>query len=118
MEQEIPFDHHGISGGIAVKLKPGKSLDDFCMEHLPTYNPDRLEVIAIRLFAGKETIITVYALDKSRQDLGNYDKSKLPVKKFKIENLPAGKLFEYFEEYNFTLSTGNYSIEDMDVTNV
>ncbi len=117
MSQYIPFDHHGITGGISVKLHEGQTLDDFCAQHVPNYDPDRFEAIAIRLFAGKEIIITVFALDKLRQEGNNYDTTKLPVKKFKLEHLQIDTLLSFFEEYNFTLSTGNYLIEDMEVIN-
>lgn len=113
----IPFAHHGITGGISVKLKKDTSLDDFCAKHLPTYDPDRFEAIAIRLFAGSETIITVYALDKVRQERSNYNPDKIPVKKFKIHTLAPSSVLEFFEEYNFTLQVGNYEITDMEIIN-
>lgn len=116
-QPSIPFAHHGISGGISVKLRNNISLDDFCVQHLPTYDPDRFEAIAIRLFSGQETIITVYALDKTRQEGSSYNPSKIPVKKFKIETLSSSAIFDLFEEYNFTLQLGNYEITDMEIIN-
>jgi hypothetical protein len=116
-ETIIPFAHHGISGGIAVKLKNNASLDDFCRKYVPNYDPDRFEAIAIRLFSGKEVIVTIYALDKSRQEGNTYDPEKIPVKKFKILNVSAAEVFQSFEEFNLTLSTGNYAITDMEVIN-
>ncbi len=118
MKQEaVPFAHHGITGGISVKLRKNTSFDDFCAKHLPTYDPDRFEAVAIRLFSGEESIITVYALDKSRQEGSNYNPEKLPVKKFKIHTLDPASIFSLFEEYNFTLQVGNYDIKDMEVMN-
>ena len=117
MHQQVPFDHHGVSGGIHVTLRDGLSLDDYCMQNVPDYNRDRFEAIALRLFAGKEIIVTVYALDKQRQEGSNFDPERLPVKKMKIENVSVAKLFEWFDEFNFTLSTGNYHLEDMEVIN-
>jgi hypothetical protein len=116
-EEIVPFAHHGISGGIAVKLRNNATLDDFSKKYIPNYDPDRFETIAIRLFSGKEVIITVYALDKFRQEGTTYDPDKIPVKKFKILDIPATELFLLFEEFNFTLSSGNYSITDMEVIN-
>ena len=113
----VPFDHHGISGGIHVTLRDGLSLDDLCAENVADYNRDRFEAVALRLFAGKEVIVTAYALDKQRQEGSTYDPDKLPVKKFKIENVSVSKLFDWFGEFNFTLSSGNYDIEDMEVIN-
>lgn len=115
--EPIPFAHHGISGGIAAKLKNNTTLDDFCKKYIPNYDPDRFEAIALRFFSGKETIVTVYALDKYRQEGTTYHPDKIPVKKFKILNVSAAEFFHIFEELNFTLSTGNYSITDMEVIN-
>lgn len=117
MTQHVPFDHHDISGGITVKLRNGLSLDDICMQNIDDYNRDRFEAVALRLFAGKEVIVTIYVLDKQRQEGSNFDPDKLPVKKIKLQNVSVAKLFEWFEEFNFTINTGNYHIEDMEVIN-
>jgi hypothetical protein len=117
MNSDVPFDHHGISGGIHVTLRSGQNLDDLCMQYIDGYNPDRFEAVAVRLFAGRETIVTVYALDKTRQDNSSNPEAKLPVKKFKLEYLSVKELFDFFEEFNFTLSSGNYNLEDIEVIN-
>jgi hypothetical protein len=117
MANAFPFHHEGLSGGISVRLRNGQSLDQFCSKYIPDYNPDRLEAVAIRLYVGKETIVTIYALDKNRREGDNFNPQKLPVKKFKLEKLSSFDLFDAFEEFNFTLSTGNYPIEDMEVVN-
>lgn len=117
MNQDIPFDHHGISGGIHVTLSEGQTLDDLCAQYIDDYNPDRFEAVAIRLFAGKETIVTIYALDKIRQESSTADSNKLPVKKFKLEQVSVRELLQFFDEFNFTLSSGNYNLEDMEVLN-
>ncbi|MDQ3047727.1 MAG: hypothetical protein M3R27_09285 [Bacteroidota bacterium] len=117
MKQNIPFDHHGISGGISVRLKNGKTLDDICIDNIPEYDRDRFEAVAIRVYAGKEIIVTIYAMDKVRQEGNNFLPDKYPVKKFKLENLPFEKLYTYLEDFNFTLSSGNYALEEMQVLN-
>jgi len=117
MEHTLVNNHGNISGSIAIKLANGQTLDDFCAEHIENYNRDRFEAIAIRLFVGNETVITIYALDKLKQEVDKYDVSKIPVKKFKITTLKANSLFSYCSSINFTLATGNYSIEDMLVLN-
>lgn len=117
MTQEVPYDHHDISGGITVKLRDDLSLDDICMQNIPDYNRDRFEAVALRLFAGKEVIITIYALDKQRQEGSNFSTEKMPVKKFKLQNVSVAKLLDWFQEFNFTINTGNYHLEDMEVIN-
>ena|ERR1700761_5762625 len=109
--------HGDLSGSIAVELANKQTLDDFCVEYINDYNRDRFEVVGIRLLLGKETIITVYALDKLRQEGTTYDPNKIPVKKFKLTELEADVLFSYCASLNFTLSTGNYSIDDMEIMN-
>ena len=115
--KKIPFAQHGVTGGISVKLKKNTSFDEFCAIHLPTYDPDRYEAIAVRLFSGNESIITIYALDKTRQEGSTYHPDKLPVKKFKIYTLDPTSIFQLFQEYNFTLQLGNYEITDMEIIN-
>lgn len=117
MNHERHFQQESLSGTLSARMIGNMRLDDFCMKHIAGYNPDRMEAIAVRLFVGKETLITVYALDKSRQELSSTDPEKLPVKKFKIEHLRADELFQFFSEFNFTLSTGSYDLEDMQVIN-
>jgi hypothetical protein len=112
----IPYDSHGITGGISVKLPSQQTLDDFCLKYIPNYNKNRFEAITIRLFAGKENIITVFALDKLHP-VSDHAAGKLSVKKFKIENIYPDRLLSFFESYNFTLSKDSYQIEEMEVIN-
>lgn len=113
----IPFDYHGISGGISVTFRNNQALEDFCKQYIPNYNPERFEIVALRFFAGKETIITVYALDKMHQKSDHATTEKLPVKKFKLENVPLEKLLCYFETFNFTIFKTDFPIEEMEVIN-
>ena len=117
MEKALNFKHGDLAGGLSITLANDLSLDDFCYDHVQDYNRDRFEAIAIRVLLGKETIITVYAIDRPRQEGENYDLGKIPVKKFKLTEVEASELFSYCESLNFTLSTGNFSIEDMEVIN-
>jgi hypothetical protein len=106
-----------LSGTMSIKLANRQTLDDFCAEYINDYNRNRFEAIAIRLLVGKETIITIYALDKLRQEGSTYNADKIPVKKFKLTDLSAGILFSYCSSLNLTLSTGNYNLEEMEVMN-
>lgn len=117
MEQQLNFTHEDLQGTFSVKLANDQTLDDFCTQHIAEYNKDRFEAIAIRLYVGAETVITVFALDKTRQDNSTVNIDKIPVKKFKITTLPISELFSYVEGFNCTLGTGNYQLEDMEVIN-
>ena len=117
MQHELNFEHGDMSGDIAVKLANDQTLDDFCIQHIPDYNRDRFEAFAIRVFLGKETVITIYAVDKIRQEDSDRSNEKIAVKKFKINTLPVNELFSYCASFNCTLTTGNYPLENMEVMN-
>jgi hypothetical protein len=117
MEQELEFIQEDVSGNLTVKMANGQTLDDFCVDYIPEYNRDRLEALAIRVYVGDETVITIYAVDKKRQEGSTYGTGKIPVKKFKITQVPLSELFSYCDSFNCTLSTGNYALEDMEVIN-
>lgn len=117
MEQELNYTHEDLAGEFSVKLANEQTLDDFCAQHIPDYNRDRFEALAIRLYVGAETVITVYAVDKTRQENSSITPGKVPVKKFKITHLKMIDILSYCAGFNFTLTTGNYAIEDMEVIN-
>jgi len=117
MEQELQFIQEDVSGNLTVKMANGQTLDDLCAHYIPDYNRDRFEALAIRVFVGDETVITIYAVDKPRQEGSTFGNGKIPVKKFKLTTLPLSELFSYCESFNCTLSTGNYPLEDMEVIN-
>ncbi len=117
MQQELEFEHGDISGELSISLANEQTLDDFCATYIPEYNRDRFEAMAIRVFVGKENIITVYAVDKLRQENSNIPADKIPVKKFKLEGVPLDSLFPYCDSFNCTLSTNNYPLDAMEVTN-
>ena len=108
----------GDLGGVgSITFKPGNSFNDFCSKNIRDYNPDRFEAFALRVFYGKETAITLYAIDKDRMEGDNYNKEKMPVKKFKLNILFLQSLPQLIEECNFTLSTSDYDLEDIEVIN-
>jgi hypothetical protein len=106
-----------LSGKLTITLNPGKTLDQFCEKHFDNYNSDQFEAVAIRLFYGKEVVVTLYALDKVRQEGTNYNINKIPVKKFKSTTFGLNELLGFIEEFNFTLSSGNFELDEMQVIN-
>lgn len=106
-----------LKGSIKVTLANNLNLEDFCSQYIPDYNRDRFEALAIRLFVGDETLITVYALDKIRQEDSSASREKIPVKKFKLTGVPITAVFNYCSAFNCTLDTGMYDIEDLEVVN-
>ncbi|MEO8147457.1 MAG: hypothetical protein ABI723_07460 [Bacteroidia bacterium] len=106
-----------LSGNISIKFKDGISLDEYCSNNIENYNPDRFEALAIRVYYGKETTVTLYAIDKERLEGNNFNKDKMPVKKFKLNNSFLQNILTIIDEGNFTLATGNYPLSDMEVIN-
>lgn len=106
-----------LKGYLSVQLANDQSLDEFCTEHINDYNRDRFEAFAVRILAGEETIVTIYAVDKVRQEDSTVKEGKIPVKKFKLTDVDLGSLISYCGAFNCTISTGAYDIEDMDVVN-
>ena len=117
MEQELHFEHGDLTGEISMTLKKGFVLDDIFIKYIHDYNRDRFEAIAVRIFSGKENIVTLYAIDKVRQEDSTVPPGKIPVKKFKIVDIPLRELIPHLESFNFTLGTNNYPIEAMEVMN-
>jgi len=116
MKQHTEINDEQLKGILSVTIEPGKSLNDFCKRNFNNFDPERFEAVALRVFHGKETIATLYALDKSKQNL-NADDGKLRVKKFKSLELSLAEILPYIKEFNFTVTTGNYPVENMEVIN-
>src|SRR5690349_6486369 len=104
-----------LRGKISVKLWEQMDLEDLCIAHIPGYDKERFEIVAVRVFASKEFIVTVYAADKQSQK--TVKELRYPVKKFKIQTLSMNELFNFVEAFNFTVSDDDYYLEDMEVTN-
>lgn len=118
-QDEIDYNEKELEGSLSIKFANGLTLDDFCSNHISEYSRDRFEALAIRVYVGLETVITVYAIDKHLRLTNSTSVSagKLPVKKFKISEIQVNELFTYCTGFNCTLSTGNYALEDMEVIN-
>ena len=117
MEHELHFENGDLTGEISVTLDQGQSLDELCAKYIYDYNADRFDPIAIRIFVGKEVVVTLYAADKIRQEDSTVDPDKIPVKKFKVPGIPLQELFRYIGSLNCTLTTNNYPLEAMVVVN-
>ena len=106
-----------LAGVLSLRLREGKTLDEFCARNVANFETSRFEAIAIRLYYGKDISITLYALDKARQEGENFNPDKMPVKKFKLNTVSIHEVLSFVREFNFTLTTGNYPLEDMEVVN-
>jgi hypothetical protein len=101
---------------MSVKFRNGHPFNSFCAEHIENYDPDRFEILALRVYSGKETYVTVFAVDRSRQE-NTKVVDKIPVKKFRLNIEFIADLLPYIDEWNFTLTTGSFPLSDMEVVN-
>jgi hypothetical protein len=106
-----------LKGTLSVQLKSGKTLDEFCKNNFENYDSERFEAVALRVYYGKETIITLFARDRNWQQNHSNSSVSFPVKKFKKGSIDLLDLMLFIEEFNFTLNAGHFPIEDMEVIN-
>lgn len=103
-----------LNGIVSINLNDKQNFNDLGAE-LTGYNTERFEAVALRVFIENTPLVTVYAIDKFKQVKPDF-KGKLPVHKFKKE-MSFDELFYKLKNVNFTVTTGEYDIEDMEVVN-
>ena len=103
-----------LTGNISVNFKNDVDFTKLIATEAG-FNAERFEPIAIRVYLENEIQVTVYAIDKDRQKQGN-GSGKLPVHKFKIGS-DFFEIMSMIKDLNFTLSTGAYDLENMEVIN-
>jgi hypothetical protein len=119
MKKKQPFETeaHLLTGKSAMDLFRKEDLNSLAARLIQNYNPDRFDATALRLFVQKgEPIITLFAVDKLKQEGNSYPKNRLPVKKFKIR-IPFNEFIRNFKRFDVTLTNDAYDIADMLVLN-
>ena len=101
-------------GVISINLNDGQDFNALGAS-LVGYDPTNFEAVALRVFIENTPVVTVYARDKHR-DSRKDGHEKMPVRKFKRE-MSFDDLFFKLKQVNFTVSTGEQSIDDMEVVN-
>ncbi len=104
-----------LRGFADAKLREAENLDTICCSIFPNYNLDRFEAIAVRVYLGKESILTVYARDKESKK-STSSEEKLPVKKFKAV-MPMEEIINHFLNINLTIIKEDYDLNDIEVIN-
>jgi hypothetical protein len=104
-----------LKGKIAIKFFNDLHFEELCIKHIPGYQIDRFNIIAVRVFSAKEFIITVFAVDKESHK--TLHSNKFAVKKFKIENLAPAEFLKYVEAFNFTVADDEFHIDEMEIIN-
>jgi hypothetical protein len=103
-----------LMGAVSINLEEGQDFNALGAS-LAGYDPAHFEAVALRVFIENTPVVTVYALDKARASRAE-NTDKLPVRKFKKE-ISFEELFSKLRLVNFTVSTGEYNIDDMEVVN-
>lgn len=119
MKKKQPFETeaHLLTGKSAMDLFRKEDLNSLAVKLFPNYNPDRFDASAIRLFVQKnEPIVTLFAVDKLKQESNNYPPQKLPVKKFKVR-IDFNDFIKLFKRFDVTLTNDAYDLSDMLVIN-
>ena len=114
--QSFEMKEHDLTGYASIDLFRKNDFNSLG-ERLTNYNPDRYEAVALRFFVQKgKPILTLYALDKFKQDQSNYPKDKLPVRKFKL-SIDWDEFLSKIKRFDFTVSNGAFDIKDILVIN-
>lgn len=109
-KQPFDFDHHDLAGHASLDFPGRVSFQDFAVR-LTGYNPERFSPVALRFFIQKgEPVVTLYALDKTRN--AKDDKGKVPVKKFKSK-ISVTELLMLVKKFDFTVSNGEYDLGEL-----
>lgn len=104
-----------LIGVVSVNLPAGEDLNSVATK-MAIYDATRFEAVALRVYIQHLPVVTLYAIDKQMQQRTN-ETGKLLVHKFKME-MSFEELFSKFRNINFTLVTGEHSIENMEVINL
>lgn len=113
-----PFEtfEHDMTGYASLDLTSGDSFNLF-LSRTANYDADRFDPVALKIFIeGRSPVVTLFAVDKSKQETNGYPKEKLPVKKFKME-ISWPELFSFVKRFDLVVTTGSYDISDMLVIN-
>lgn len=110
----LPYEtaHNDLVGSVSINIR--ESFNEFAAS-LAGYDKDRFEAVAMRFFMENNPIVTFYALDKERAQRKEND-GKLPVHKFKRE-IQFEAFFKLIKEFDFTVTSGQFNIEEMEVIN-
>jgi len=106
-----------IEGKITFDLVSEKSLEEFCEKYFNNYNSRDYEALALRVHYGKEINVTLFALVKQRMKGETFGEGKVPVKKFKQTNFSWQEVISFITGFNFTITTGKHSLDEMQVIN-
>jgi len=108
------FRYSEAAGVIGIHLDDQTDFKNLAAE-IAGYDMNRFEALALKVYISAQPVVTIYAidLDRRRRDPQN---PKIPVHKFKKE-MSLDDLFYHLKHVNFTVTSGDLDIEDMEVIN-
>lgn len=116
IHQPFETDQHDLVGFAAIDLIGNDDFRSLALK-LTNYDADNFDPVAMKIFIqGKYPVLTLYALDKSRQEQSSFPNDKLPVKKFKIR-LTWMELINCVSHFELVVSDGSYDLGDLRVVN-
>jgi hypothetical protein len=117
MENKVPAEtrYDDITGISSMNFRNGADFNMFASE-VAGINLNQYQPIILRIYIHSEVIITIYAIDKTQYEEHKLKTGKLLARKFKLD-ISLKDLFAWFKQIDFTLVSGNYNIEDLDVIN-
>lgn len=113
-----PFETtgHSLSGKASLEFLNMESFQAFAAK-ITDYNPDRFDPVALKVYAAfSGFIITLYAIDKSRQEQTTTNVEKLPVKKFKME-MDSLTFLNCIKSFDLVVTDHSFDIQDIEVVN-
>lgn len=118
IEKHIPRTetrYDDLAGAASLNFHNNTTFEEFA-QRIAGVDLTKYKPISVRFFIiDKETIVTIYGLDKLNYQEHYTKTGKLPVKKYKIET-SLEELFKHIKQIDFTLVSGEYDVEDFEVT--
>jgi hypothetical protein len=116
-EKQLPPSetrYDDLVGVVSINLHENQNFD-LLASQVGGFDPAQFEAVALRVFIQETPVITLYAREKASNESLN-TQGKLLVHKFKVE-MGFEELFSKFRKLNFTVTAGDYNIENMEVVN-
>jgi hypothetical protein len=108
------FRYNEAAGVIGIHLDDKTDFNKLSAE-IAGFDTSRFEAIALKVYITNQPVVTIYAIDLERRKR-HPESAKIPVHKFKKE-MTLDDLFFHLKHVNFTVTSGDIDIEDMEVIN-
>jgi hypothetical protein len=117
MEKKLPPNetrYNDLVGVISLNIGENKVFNEFAAD-IAGFDANAYEAVAMRFYDENKPVVTVYARYKD-EPMNSMNGNKIKVHKFKKE-MDLNKFFSKLESWNFTVTTGDFDLENMEVIN-